>query len=173
MNSLRGTSNRAARSTNSRATRRRGCRIQGIRSTSDCTVSREVFFWSSATSSRCQLSQLGLQKFAVNAAEPLEQRALFVRDFVQVANQDFVIEQYGFALCSTFFSFFFCFLIAKSSVQDEPKSGKKRPALLQRLGGIDRKFLQAELAELDIQQGWDDQKKTCLETVQSLVELIP
>jgi hypothetical protein len=49
----------------------------------------------------------------------------------------------------------------------------KKSALLQRLGGIDRKFLQAELAELDIQEGWDDQKKTCLETVRSLVELIP
>jgi hypothetical protein len=49
----------------------------------------------------------------------------------------------------------------------------KKSALLQRLGGIDRKFLQAELAELDIQEGWDDQKKTCLETVRSIVELIP
>jgi hypothetical protein len=49
----------------------------------------------------------------------------------------------------------------------------KKSALLKRLGGIDRKFLQAELAELDIQEGWDDQKKTCLETVRSLVELIP
>jgi hypothetical protein len=49
----------------------------------------------------------------------------------------------------------------------------KKSALLQRLGGIHRKFLQAELAELDIQEGWDDQKKTCLETVRSLVELIP
>ena len=48
----------------------------------------------------------------------------------------------------------------------------KKSALLKRLGGIDRKFLQAELAELDIQEGWDDQKKTCLETVRSLVELI-
>jgi hypothetical protein len=49
----------------------------------------------------------------------------------------------------------------------------KKSAPLKRLGGIDRKFLQAELAELDIQEGWDDQKKTCLETVRSLVELIP
>jgi len=36
----------------------------------------------------------------------------------------------------------------------------KKSALLKRLDGIDRKFLQAELAELDIQQGWDDQKKS-------------
>ena len=49
----------------------------------------------------------------------------------------------------------------------------KKSALLKRLGGIDRKFLQAELAELDIQEGWDDQKESCLETVRSLVELIP
>jgi hypothetical protein len=49
----------------------------------------------------------------------------------------------------------------------------KKSALLKRLGGIDRKFLQSELAELDIQKGWNDQKKTCLETVRSLVELIP
>jgi Nucleotidyl transferase AbiEii toxin, Type IV TA system len=49
----------------------------------------------------------------------------------------------------------------------------KKSALLKRLGGIGRKFLQAELAELDIQEGWDDQKKSCLETVRSLVELIP
>lgn len=49
----------------------------------------------------------------------------------------------------------------------------KKSVLLKRLDGIDRKFLQAELAELDIQQGWDDQKKGCLETVRSLVEQIP
>ena len=49
----------------------------------------------------------------------------------------------------------------------------KRGALLKRLDGIDRKFLQAELAELDIQEGWDDQKKSCLETVKSLVQQIP
>lgn len=49
----------------------------------------------------------------------------------------------------------------------------KKSALLKRLDGIDRKFLQAELAELDIQEGWDDQKKTCLETVRSLIQLIP
>jgi hypothetical protein len=49
----------------------------------------------------------------------------------------------------------------------------KKSALLKRLGGIDCKFLQAELAELDIQERWNDQKKTCLETVRSLVELIP
>ncbi len=49
----------------------------------------------------------------------------------------------------------------------------KKIALLKRLSGIDRKFLQAELAELDILAGWDDQKKSCLETVQSLVNQIP
>jgi Nucleotidyl transferase AbiEii toxin, Type IV TA system len=49
----------------------------------------------------------------------------------------------------------------------------KKSALLKRLDGIDRKFLQTELAELDIQEGWEDQKKGCLETVRSLVEKIP
>jgi hypothetical protein len=49
----------------------------------------------------------------------------------------------------------------------------KKSVLLKRLDGIDRKFLQAELAELDIQDGWDDQKKSCLETVRSLVGQIP
>ena len=49
----------------------------------------------------------------------------------------------------------------------------KKSALLKRLDGIDRKFLQAELAELDIQEGWHDQKKSCRETVRSLVEQIP
>jgi len=53
------------------------------------------------------------------------------------------------------------------------KVADKKSALAKRLDGIDRKFLQAELAELDIQQGWDDQKKSCLETVQSLVQQIP
>ena len=38
---------------------------------------------------------------------------------------------------------------------------------------VDRKFLQAELAELDIQAGWDDQKKNCLDTTRSLVKQIP
>jgi nucleotidyltransferase AbiEii toxin of type IV toxin-antitoxin system len=49
----------------------------------------------------------------------------------------------------------------------------KKSQLLKRLGAIDPEFLRAELAELDIQEGWDDQKKSCLETVRSLVEKIP
>ena len=49
----------------------------------------------------------------------------------------------------------------------------KKSALLKRLDGIDRKFLQSELAKLDIRQGWDDLKSNCLETVRSLVERIP
>ncbi|MBR1241929.1 nucleotidyl transferase AbiEii/AbiGii toxin family protein [Bradyrhizobium sp. AUGA SZCCT0240] len=49
----------------------------------------------------------------------------------------------------------------------------KQNALRKRLDAIDPKFLQAELAELDIQEGWDDQKKNCLETARSLVEQIP
>lgn len=48
----------------------------------------------------------------------------------------------------------------------------KKSALLHRLNAVDRKFLAAELAELDIREGWDDQKKSCLDTVRSLVERI-
>ena len=50
---------------------------------------------------------------------------------------------------------------------------EKKSALLKRLDGIDRKFLEAELTELDIRKGWDGQKKSCLEAVRSLVEQIP
>lgn len=49
----------------------------------------------------------------------------------------------------------------------------KKNALIKRLDNVDRKFLQAELAELDIQAGWDEQKTRCLETVRSLVTQIP
>ena len=49
----------------------------------------------------------------------------------------------------------------------------KKSALITRLGNVDRKFLQAELAELGMQAGWDDQKKTCLDTTRSLVKQIP
>lgn len=49
----------------------------------------------------------------------------------------------------------------------------KKSSLRHRLNGIDRKFLRAELAELDIREGWDDQKRNCLETVRSLVVQIP
>jgi hypothetical protein len=49
----------------------------------------------------------------------------------------------------------------------------KKSALIKRIDNIDRAFLQAELAALDIQAGWDDQKKRCLDTTRSLVEQIP
>jgi hypothetical protein len=49
----------------------------------------------------------------------------------------------------------------------------KKSALIKRLDNVDRKFLQAELAEVDIQAGWDDQKKNCLDTTRSLVKQIP
>lgn len=48
-----------------------------------------------------------------------------------------------------------------------------KSALIKRLDNVDRKFLQAELAELDIQAGWDDQKRNCLDTTRSLVKQIP
>jgi hypothetical protein len=49
----------------------------------------------------------------------------------------------------------------------------KKSALLKRLDDIDRKFLQAELAELDIHDDWEDLKKSCWETARALVEKIP
>ena len=49
----------------------------------------------------------------------------------------------------------------------------KKSALNERLDNVDRKFLQAELAELDIQAGWDVQKKNCLDTTRSLIRQIP
>jgi Nucleotidyl transferase AbiEii toxin, Type IV TA system len=53
------------------------------------------------------------------------------------------------------------------------KISDKKSLLLKRLDGVDREFLQAELAELDIQEDWEDWKKSCWATVRSLVEKIP
>jgi hypothetical protein len=39
---------------------------------------------------------------------------------------------------------------------------EKKSALIKRFDNVDRKFLQAELAELDIQTGWDDQTNELL-----------
>jgi hypothetical protein len=49
----------------------------------------------------------------------------------------------------------------------------KKSALLKRLDAIDRKFLHAELAELDIRDDWEDLKESCWETARALVESIP
>ena len=45
--------------------------------------------------------------------------------------------------------------------------------LLRRLDDIKEDFIQAELAELDIRPRWEMHKKTCLESVRSIVERIP
>lgn len=58
-------------------------------------------------------------------------------------------------------------------VRNLNKISDNKSALLKRLDSIDRRFLQDELAELDIREGRDEQKKSCLETVRSLVERIP
>ncbi|MGA7803771.1 nucleotidyl transferase AbiEii/AbiGii toxin family protein [Bradyrhizobium sp.] len=50
---------------------------------------------------------------------------------------------------------------------------EKKRDLLRRLNGINRDFLQAELAELDIRPAWEKHKKTCLQTVRGIVERIP
>ena len=50
---------------------------------------------------------------------------------------------------------------------------EKKDDLLSRLDHIKEDFLQAELAELDIRPRWEKHKKTCLETVRSIVGRIP
>lgn len=45
--------------------------------------------------------------------------------------------------------------------------------LLRRLDGIHESFLKAELEELDVRPGWEDEKAGCLRTVRSVVERIP
>jgi hypothetical protein len=44
---------------------------------------------------------------------------------------------------------------------------------LRRLDDIKEDFIQAELAELDIRPRWEMHKKTCLETVRSIIGRIP
>lgn len=49
----------------------------------------------------------------------------------------------------------------------------KKDDLVRRLASIRVDYLKADLAELDIQPGWEHEKETCLETVRSLVAQIP
>lgn len=49
----------------------------------------------------------------------------------------------------------------------------KRDDLLRRVNSIRVDYLKADLAELDIQAGWEQEQETCLETVRALVEQIP
>ena len=49
----------------------------------------------------------------------------------------------------------------------------KKGGLVRRLASIQVGYLTADLAELDIQPGWDREQETCLETVRSLVAQIP
>lgn len=49
----------------------------------------------------------------------------------------------------------------------------KKNDLLQRVNSIRVDYLKADLAELDIQPGWEHEQKTCLETVRVLVAQIP
>jgi hypothetical protein len=44
----------------------------------------------------------------------------------------------------------------RGRVSDLSTISDKKNALIKRIDNIDRIFLQAELAELDIQAGWDD-----------------
>jgi hypothetical protein len=50
---------------------------------------------------------------------------------------------------------------------------EKKNDLLRRLDDINEDFLQAELAELDIRSAWEKHKKTCLQTVRTIVGQIP
>jgi hypothetical protein len=49
----------------------------------------------------------------------------------------------------------------------------KKDDLIRRLASIHVGYLTADLAELDIQPGWEREQETCLETVRSLVAQIP
>jgi hypothetical protein len=49
----------------------------------------------------------------------------------------------------------------------------KKDDLVRRLASIRVDYLKADLAELDIQPGWEHEKEACLETVRSLVAQIP
>jgi hypothetical protein len=49
----------------------------------------------------------------------------------------------------------------------------RKDDLVRRLASIRVDYLKADLAELDIQPGWEHEKRTCLETVRSLVAQIP
>jgi hypothetical protein len=48
-----------------------------------------------------------------------------------------------------------------------------KDGLLRRLNGLKEDFLKAELEELDIQPGWENEKANCLTIVRSIVERIP
>ena len=49
----------------------------------------------------------------------------------------------------------------------------KKNHLLQRLDSLNGDYLRAELAELDIQPGWEEENENCLEIVRSIIEQIP
>ncbi|MFB6451396.1 nucleotidyl transferase AbiEii/AbiGii toxin family protein [Bradyrhizobium tunisiense] len=49
----------------------------------------------------------------------------------------------------------------------------KKKDLLQRVNSIRVDYLEADLAELDIQSGWEHEQETCLNTVRALVAQIP
>jgi hypothetical protein len=53
------------------------------------------------------------------------------------------------------------------------KVASKKDDLIRRLASIRVDYLKADLAELDIQSGWEHEKGTCLEIVRSLVAQIP
>jgi nucleotidyltransferase AbiEii toxin of type IV toxin-antitoxin system len=50
---------------------------------------------------------------------------------------------------------------------------KNKHDLLRRLDTIRPDFLQAEIAELDIQSGWKNEQANCLTIVRSIADLIP
>lgn len=49
----------------------------------------------------------------------------------------------------------------------------RKEDLVQRVNSIRADYLKADLAELDIQSGWEHERETCLETVRALVAEIP
>jgi hypothetical protein len=53
------------------------------------------------------------------------------------------------------------------------KVASKKEDLVRRIASIRIDYLKVDLAELDIQPGWEHEEETCLETVRSLVAQIP
>ncbi|WP_249152483.1 nucleotidyl transferase AbiEii/AbiGii toxin family protein [Bradyrhizobium liaoningense] len=49
----------------------------------------------------------------------------------------------------------------------------RKDDLVRRLASVRVDYLKADLAELDIQPGWEHEQETCLETVRSLVAQMP
>jgi len=64
-------------------------------------------------------------------------------------------------------------MFIKLSRSNLDEVASKKDDLVRRLASIRVGYLKADLAELDIQPGWEHEQETCLETVRWLVTQIP